>query len=207
MIYYLTLGLVFGMAAGFSPGPLLTLVITETLTHGFSSGVKVALAPIVTDIPIVIVTLLVATQLSNIDNVLGIISLIGSCYVLYMAYESTRQKEQNNSRVDVKSRSLTKGIFTNVLSPHPYLFWLSVGAPTVAKSVNIGAAAPILFIGGFYLLLVGSKVLLAVLVGKSSSFLNGAAYMYTMKFLALILGIFSIMLFVDGLTLLRVYEA
>lgn len=207
MIYYLTLGLVFGMAAGFSPGPLLTLVITETLTHGFSSGVKVALAPIVTDIPIVIVTLLVATQLSNIDNVLGIISLIGSCYVLYMAYESTRQKEQNNSRVDVKPRSLTKGIFTNVLSPHPYLFWLSVGAPTVAKSVNIGAAAPILFIGGFYLLLVGSKVLLAVLVGKSSSFLNGAAYMYTMKFLALILGIFSIMLFVDGLTLLRVYEA
>lgn len=206
MIYYLTLGLVFGMAAGFSPGPLLTLVITETLTHGFSSGVKVALAPIVTDIPIVIVTLLVATQLSNIDNVLGIISLIGSCYVLYMAYESARQKEQNNSRIDVKPRSLTKGIFTNILSPHPYLFWLSVGAPTVAKSINIGAAAPILFIGGFYLLLVGSKVLLAVLVGKSRSFLNGAAYMYTMKFLALILGIFSIMLFVDGLTLLRVYE-
>lgn len=195
-----------GIAAGFSPGPLLTLVITETLTHGFYSGVKVAIAPIFTDIPIIIVTLFVATKLHDIENVLGVISLIGSCYVLYMAYESARQKGQNSTQIDTKPKSLTKGIFTNALSPHPYLFWLSVGAPTIAKSLDISIIAPILFMGGFYLLLIGSKVLLAVLVGKSRLLLNSSTYIYTMKFLALILCIFSIMLFIDGLNLLGLYE-
>ncbi len=196
-----------GLAAGFAAGPLLTLVVSETLTHGLVSGIKVALAPVVTDAPIVIVTLLVATQLSNIDEVLGVISLIGSCYVLYMAYESMVQKEQTDNGEEVKPRSLIKGVFTNALSPHPYLFWLSVGAPTVAKSINVSAIAPVFFIGGFYLSLIGAKVLLAVVVGKSRSFLDGAAYGYTMKFLALVLVLFSILLFVDGLTLLDLISA
>ena len=206
MLYYLTFGLALGMAAGFSPGPLLTLVISETLTHGLSSGIKVALAPIITDAPIVLATFLIATQLSDVNNILGIISLIGGCYVLYMAYESTKQKDQKNTQINTKPRSLLKGVITNALSPHPYLFWLSVGAPTVAKSINVSVIAPILFISGFYLMLVGSKVFLAVLVGKSKSFLNGAAYIYTMRFLAFTLGIFAIILFIDGLKLLGIYQ-
>jgi len=206
MLYYLTFGLALGMAAGFSPGPLLTLVISETLTHGLSSGIKVALAPIITDAPIVLVTFLIATQFSDVNNILGIISLIGGCYVLYMAYKSTKQKDQQNTQINTKPRSLLKGVITNALSPHPYLFWLSVGAPTVAKSINISVITTILFISGFYLMLVGSKVFLAVLVGKSKTFLSGEAYIYTMRFLAFTLGIFAIILFIDGLTLLGVYE-
>jgi len=207
VLYYLTFGLILGLSAGLTPGPLLTLVISETLRHGPSSGVKVALAPLICDAPIVLVTLLVATRLSNIDNVLGIISLLGGCYVLYMAYESTKQKKQENPQSEPGVRSLTKGIVTNVLSPHPYVFWLSVGAPTVAKSIKVSAFAPVLFIGGFYLLLVGSKVFLAVLAGRSRFFLQGASYRYTMNFLAVILGIFAIVLFINGLTLLGIYEA
>ncbi len=205
MLYYLSFGMILGLAAGFAPGPLLTLVISETLRHGFSAGVKVALAPIITDAPIVIVTLLVATQLSDIDPVLGIISLIGSGYILYMAYESAQPQGQHSTQIDVKPKSLTKGILANALSPHPYLFWLSVGAPTVAKSVSVSALAPVLFIVGFYLFLIGSKVLLAALVGKSRTFLKGTAYLYIMKLLALILGIFAILLFIDGLKFLGMY--
>lgn len=207
MLYYFTFGLILGLSAGLSPGPLLALVISETLRHGPSSGVKVALAPIICDAPIVLVTLLIATKLSNIDTVLGIISLLGGCYVLYMAYDSTRQKDQENLGPEQGAGSLTKGVVTNVLSPHPYLFWLSVGAPTVAKSMKVSAFAPVLFIGGFYLLLVGSKVLLAVLAGRSRNFLKGAPYRYTMYFLAVSLGIFAIVLFINGLTLLGIYEA
>jgi threonine/homoserine/homoserine lactone efflux protein len=207
VLYYLSFGLILGLSAGLSPGPLLTLVISETLRHGPASGVKVALAPIICDAPIVVVTLLIATRLSNIDTVLGIISLLGGCYVLYMAYESTGQKQQETLQPEQGAGSLTKGIVTNVLSPHPYLFWLSVGAPTVAKSMQVSAFAPVLFIGGFYLLLVGSKVVLAVLAGRSRSFLKGAPYRYTMNFLALTLAVFAVIFFMHGLTLLGIYNA
>jgi len=59
---------VLSVSAGFAPGPLLTLVISETLQHDIKSGVKVALAPIITDLPIIILS-----KLTNFHDILGII--------------------------------------------------------------------------------------------------------------------------------------
>ena len=55
VIDYFGKGTLLGLAAGFSPGPLTVLVIGETLRHGLRSGLQVAIAPILTDIPITIV--------------------------------------------------------------------------------------------------------------------------------------------------------
>jgi threonine/homoserine/homoserine lactone efflux protein len=46
-------GTVLGLAAGFAPGPLTLLVIRETLHHGFGAGVRVSLAPVLTDLPLI----------------------------------------------------------------------------------------------------------------------------------------------------------
>jgi len=90
MIHFLTIGIILGLSAGFAPGPLLTLVISETLQHDIKSGVKVALAPIITDLPIIILTLYILTKLTNFHNILGIISLAGGSFILFMGYESIR---------------------------------------------------------------------------------------------------------------------
>ncbi len=90
------------------------------------------------------------------------------------------------------------------LSPHPYLFWLSVGAPLLNKAMSASPAALIAFLGGFYALLLGSKVLLAILVGRSKAFLQGTAYRNIMRLLGLLLGFLALLLFRDGLTLLGV---
>jgi len=54
VIDYFGKGTLLGLAAGFSPGPLTVLVIGETLRHGLRSGLQVAIAPILTDIPIIL---------------------------------------------------------------------------------------------------------------------------------------------------------
>jgi threonine/homoserine/homoserine lactone efflux protein len=77
MINYLAMGAVLGLSSGFAPGPLLTLVISETLRHDMKAGVKVALAPMITDLPIIILTLFIFSKLSNFHDILGIISLSG----------------------------------------------------------------------------------------------------------------------------------
>ena len=204
MEYFLVFGLVMGFTAGLSPGPLLTLVITETLQHGIRAGVKVALAPVITDAPIIILMLLVVDQLSSFNNIAGILSLMGSCYVFYMAYDSARLKQPTNSHTKEKPKSITKGVLTNLLNPHPYLFWLAVGAPTIVKSTSVHSIAPILFIAGFYLPLIGSKILLAILIGKYRTLLSGESYKNVMRFLALLLAIFAALLFFDGLKLLEI---
>lgn len=91
----------------------------------------------------------------------------------------------------------------NVLNPHPYLFWLTVGAPTMVKASHQGFWAPLAFIVSFYALLVGSKISLAILVGKSKSVLSDRWYIYTMRFLGLVLCVFATILFRDGLKWLQ----
>jgi threonine/homoserine/homoserine lactone efflux protein len=204
MINFLTIGTILGLSAGFAPGPLLTLVISETLQHDIQSGVKVALAPIITDLPIIILTLFILAKLSNFHSILGIISLIGGFVILFMSYESIRTRGVELNLKEIKPKSLTKGILVNALSPHPYLFWFSVGAPIMIKAMRQNIIAPLAFIGSFYALLVGSKILLAILVGKSKSFLVGNVYIYTMRFLGLVLCVLAFALFRDGLKLLEI---
>ncbi|MDA3885672.1 MAG: LysE family transporter [Candidatus Delongbacteria bacterium] len=201
MIDFLIAGIILGLSAGVAPGPLLTLVISETIQHNIKAGVKVALAPLVTDLPIVLLTFFIISKLSSFNLILGIISLCGALFLLYMGYENIRTKNINTDFENVTSRSLTKGIIANTLSPHPYLFWLSVGSPMIIRAMKINTYSVISFISGFYIFLLGSKIVIAILVGRSKTFLNDKIYLYTIRFLGSILWIFAIVLFYDGIKL------
>lgn len=199
MMNYLITGSILGLSAGFSPGPLLALVISETLRHDIKAGVTVALAPILTDIPIIFLSLFILAKLSAFHTVLGVISLLGGFLLLYMGYESIRIKGADLSLQQDAPNSLKRGILVNVLSPYPYLFWISIGAPTTLKAMDLSAVAALSFILGFYGFLVGSKILLAIIVGKSRSFLTDTLYISIMRTLGVALLVFAVFLFRDGL--------
>ena len=204
MISFLTTGTILGLSAGFAPGPLLALVISETVEHGVKAGVKVALAPIITDLPIIIITLFILAKLSSFHSVLGIISIIGAIFILYMGIKNIRIKGVSLDINKSSPRSFQKGIIVNALSPHPYLLWFSVGGPTTLKAMEQSLPAAIAFVLSFYVLLVGSKMVLAFLVGKSRTFLLGNKYIFTMRLLGGILIILAGFLFQDGLHLLGI---
>lgn len=202
MIDFLTIGLILGLSAGLTPGPLLTLVIAESLQHGARAGIKVALAPIISDLPIILLTLLIASKLSGFQQGLGFISLAGGVFILFTGYSCMRTEPLAVSSNPEAPGSLLKGIVANVLNPHPYLFWISVGAPTMSKALKTGIMAVAAFLVTFYLMLVGSKIILAVVAGTSGAFLSGRIYLYTLRVLGLLLLVFAVVLFRDGARLL-----
>ena len=145
MISFFIAGTILGFSAGIAPGPLLALVISETMDHGVRSGVKIALAPILTDLPIIFITLVILAKLSHFQYILGIISIIGGFFILYLGIESIRTKGINLNLKKSASKSLQKGIIVNILSPHPYLFWFSVGGPTTIKAMDINLFANLFY--------------------------------------------------------------
>ena len=157
---------------------------------------------VITDLPIILGTLFIISRLSAFQNGLGLISWAGGLFILYTGYESMRTPAVKVAIEDEPPRSLLKGAVANILNPHPYLFWISVGAPTMSKAVTTGMLALAAFIGGFYLSLVGSKIMLAMAVGNYRSFLTGKVYRYTLRFLGLLLCAFACILFRDGAILL-----
>jgi len=197
------MGTVLGLSAGLAPGPLLALVISETLQHDIRSGVKVALAPIVTDLPIIISTVFILSKLSDFHSILGIISLIGGLFILYLGYQEIRTRGVEMNLAERRSRSFTKGVLANALSPHPYLFWFTVGAPTMTRAMNQDSGIASVFIISFYVFLVGSKIALAILVGRSRSLFSSHGYLYTLRTLGFVLCFMAFILLRDGLHLLK----
>lgn len=188
---YLFMGMVLGLSAGLSPGPLLALVISETIRLGVYAGVRVALAPLISDLPVLIVSFLLVSYLSGADPVLGIISLAGAVLILKMGISSIKTAGQELQSPGQASASLMKGVLVNILSPHPYLFWITVGAPLASKAWQIHPGGAIGFVAGFYLLLVGAKLALAFVVARTRTFLTGVAYVWTMRVLGLVLCCFA----------------
>lgn len=197
-------GMLLGIAAGVSPGPLLALVISETILHGRKEGVLVSAAPAVTDVPIIAVTVFILSRVSNVDLILGAITMAGAIFIGYLACRNIMARKVRGQIRQMSPHSLRRGVVTNFLSPHPYIFWMTVGAPTIMKACKVTALYAVLFIGGFYICLIGSKILVALLVNRSKHFLDGGAYVYIVKGTGIVLLLFAVLFLRDSLILLGV---
>ncbi|MCW9035952.1 MAG: LysE family transporter [Alphaproteobacteria bacterium] len=193
-------GVTLGLAAGMAPGPLMTLAIAQTLRHGVREGLLVAVAPLVTDIPIVLLLFFLLSELPS--QLLGGLSIVGALYALYLAYETAKTETLGEITEEAAPSSLRRGAIINFLNPHPYLFWGTVGVPYVLGMHEKSALAPWGFVIGFYFLLVGSKAAVVVLTGHYRNLLIGRYYTYVMRGLAIALVIFAILLFREALDLL-----
>lgn len=193
------MGAVFGLTAGISPGPLLTLVISETLRHNKAEGVKIALAPLITDIPIVLLTIFFLSKMASSEIILGVISILGGIFIAFLGYDSLKSRGIDIDIQQLKPKSIRKGIIVNVLSPHPYIFWLMVGAPITIKAYRDSPLFAFVFILAFYVLLVGSKISIALVVDRSKAFLKNKWFIWTLRILGLVLIIFAILLVKEGI--------
>lgn len=201
MYSYLLIAMILGLSSGFAPGPLLTLVITETLQHGRAAGIKVSVAPLITDTPIVIIVLLLFSQISHFEPLVGAIAIVGGGFVFYLGLISIRIRPVNLSTGVVRERSLLKGVITNFLNPAPYLFWVGVGAPMLIRGYQESPSYAVVFVITFYGLMVGSKILLAAITAKSRDFLSGSLYLIIMRILGLAMCLLAVGLIYDGLRL------
>ena len=195
-------GLVYGLSAGFSPGPLMALVISQTLKHGIREGAKVAMAPLITDLPIILVSLLVLTRLTDFRMVLGIISIIGGIFVAYLAYGNFRPPRLEKETGRAAPQSLAKGVAANALSPHPYLFWLTVGGPVIVRGWSESPVSSLAFLLAFFICLVGAKILTAWITGRSSQWLSGRVYRAILFILGGLLAVYAFILIKEGWKLL-----
>ena len=197
-------GAVFGLAAGFAPGPLLALVLARSVRYGAREGVQVALAPLVSDPPIILLAVLVFARVATTNPILGVVALAGGGFLVYLAVEIVRAPPPAGRDRPGRAGSLLRGVAVNLLNPHPYLFWLTVGAPMVVSASAAGGAAPAGFLAAMYGCLIGAKVLVAVAGGRGRVHLAGRSYLFTQRLLAAALAAIGLLSVRDGLGYLAV---
>lgn len=175
---YVGQGVVLGFAAGVTPGPTLGLVISQTLRYGWRGGNLVALAPLFSDFPIIVLIVLALKDLPA--NYLHALSIIGGLFVLYLGSQIIRgapSAEVEGADVSRDRHILVPAVAANLMNPHPYLFWATVGGALLVRSFSAGGiAVSIAFLAAFYLLLVGSKMTIAFIVSRSRAWIRGRMY-------------------------------
>jgi threonine/homoserine/homoserine lactone efflux protein len=181
---------------------LLSLVVSETLRGNRLNGILIALAPLITDIPIVLLSILILKSASGSNLVLGVMSMLGAIFLAYIGMKNLTFKTSSGKGKNNYSTSIKYGVITNFLSPHPYLFWITVGAPTFIKAAKVEDAYAYIFIAAFYFLLIGSKIAVAIITGFFDNFLRGYAYKIIMKVLGLIIILYAFVTFYDGISLI-----
>jgi len=205
MLEFIVAAGVFGLSGGLSPGPLLTLVVSETLARGRNAGLAVSMSPLITDGPAIAAAVFLLGRVENSDAALGIISIAGGALLTTYGIAGLRGAELKVEESEVERKvwaSLGKGVSVNFLNPNPYLFWLTIGTPILLRAHESSWFLAIGFLVVFYLALVGSKCVLTILVARSRAVLRGRAYVLVNRILAVALLVFAAIFIREGFLLL-----
>ncbi len=205
-IEYIITGIILGLSAGISPGPLMALLLSKTIQKNAGEGIKIAISPLITDLPIILFVLLILSQAQSHAYIISIISFLGAGYLIFLGVSNFKI---NNLKLNNKNKNgrntLLQGIITNIFSPHPYLFWLSIGGPIIFKTYNIHLSITVLFFAGFYIMLIGTKIGIAILAGESKIFINDRYYVNIIKAFGIALCLIAGLLIKEGLNLLNIH--
>jgi threonine/homoserine/homoserine lactone efflux protein len=165
-------GAALGISAAASPGPLQTLLISETLLGGSKRGARVTPAPLVTDAPIIALVIFVLHRVPPVFvQALGI---AGGLFVLYLALGMWRQWCASADRdVEVTQAQsvgwsgLRRAVVLNWLNPNPYGFWLLVSGPILVAALGRSTLHGVAFLVGFYGIFVAGMLVIVALFDQA----------------------------------------
>ncbi len=139
---------------------------------GWRRALPAALAPLISDLPIILLVLIILTRTP--DWFLRIIRISGGLFLVYLATTyliAYRRGLHLESQTEQPVRlSLFKAAMTNLLNPNPYIFWGIVAGPILLSALRESSSAGLGFVLGFYGTLIGGFVLFITLFAAGRRF-------------------------------------
>jgi threonine/homoserine/homoserine lactone efflux protein len=155
MLSYIIFGFTFAFAAAVQPGPLMTYLISQTISKGWRHTLPASLAPIISDGPIIILVLLLLNQIP--PWFVKFLHLGGAFFLFYIAYGSFRSWKNFDMALPSKEKTgqtLMNATLVNLLNPAPYLGWSLVMGPLFLKGYHETPLNGISLIVSFYLTMI-----------------------------------------------------
>jgi len=169
MWFYILQGIVYGFAAAVQPGPFQTYLISQTLAKGWRQTLPAALAPLISDGPIITICLFVLSQVPLwFQRFLYIAGGLFILYLAYGAYSAWKHFDPNIPSIATRThQSVIKAALINALNPNPYLYWTLATGPILLAGWRATPAYGLGFMAGFYITMILSFCTLIILFGSA----------------------------------------
>jgi threonine/homoserine/homoserine lactone efflux protein len=151
MLEYLLTGAGLGFAGAIQPGPFQTYVVSESLRVGWRKALPAALAPLISDLPVIILVLFVLTRLPPAAQ--RLLYLVSGVYILYLAWGAWQARRVIPAGADTRNQehtSVFRAALMNLISPGPYVFWSLIAGPMLLQAWDESPTAAGAFLFGFY---------------------------------------------------------
>jgi threonine/homoserine/homoserine lactone efflux protein len=159
MINYLIFGLSYAFACVVQPGPFQAFLFSQSVTNGWRKTIPLVFAPLLSDVPVILLVLLVLTNVPA--EVLSILQIVGGLFLLYLAfnaYQGWRTFTPNVPEESAPRFTFFKAVLVNILNPNPYIAWSLIMGPYLIKGWNENPVNGIVLLTGFY----GSMIIYSI---------------------------------------------
>ncbi|MFH1140165.1 MAG: LysE family transporter [Chloroflexota bacterium] len=145
-----------GLSGAVSPGPLLVFNIRETVRHGFMAGPYVAAGHALLELATVVALAFGLTRIRDFEPAVAAIGILGGLFLVWMGAGMVRnpghgaptaQGHTSDATPHGVREPLVGGVVVSLSSPYWTIWWLTVGATLMSRSLELGAVG----IAAFYL--------------------------------------------------------
>jgi threonine/homoserine/homoserine lactone efflux protein len=171
MTYYLIFGIGYAFACVVQPGPFQVFLFSQSITSGWQKTIPLVFAPLISDIPVIVLVLLVLTNVPH--EVLLLLQCFGGLFLLYLAfnaYKAWRNFSRNVTPVVSPRQNVFRAVIINLLNPNPYLGWSMVMGPLLIKAWSEDPVYGIILLTGFYTSMIIYSMGLVVLFAAARKF-------------------------------------
>jgi threonine/homoserine/homoserine lactone efflux protein len=169
MSTYLIFGMSYAFACAVQPGPFLAYLVGLALANGWRRALPAAFAPLLSDGPVILLTLLVLTQMP--EWLAPVLRMAGGCFLLYLAWgalQSWHKFDAGKLTEEASGRQgFAKAVTIQLLSPGPYIAWSLVMGPLLIQGWREAPANGVALLGGFYTVMVLTLIAIVILLATA----------------------------------------
>lgn len=202
--------LVVAFSGALVPGPMFTLVVTSVAQKGFLTSLFIVIGHSILELIIVISFYLGILKYLSSDLTVRIISIIGGIFLLYTAINIIVSVLRKKIKLELENRTINqslgtknsfiivgKGILISLANPYWYIWWITIGAAFMVRSVKFNFAGVSSFYIGHILADFIWYLFIGIVVSTGRRFLNQKVYVAILLACSLFLIYLGIKFIVD----------
>ncbi len=176
---------IVGFSGAMMPGPVTTLIVTETAKRGWIAGPLITIGHVLLELAMVIALFFGLGDLLKQNAVAGVIGVLGGAFLLWMGAGIIRDAwtgrvsfnvSQQTSAKQPSGNPIMAGVLTSVANPYWLLWWATVGAASLIAFRAFGLAGIVAFYIGHTLADWVWNNLVALVVATGRRVLNDRIY-------------------------------
>lgn len=146
-----------GFTGAMMPGPVTTLVVTETAKRGFIAGPLITIGHSLLELAMVVALFFGLGDLLKQNLVAGAIGVLGGLFLLWMGFDIVRSAwlgkvslntSQHTDGMQPSTNPIVAGMLTSIANPYWLLWWATVGAASLISFRAFGILGVIAFFIG-----------------------------------------------------------